>query len=442
MVTYPHTLKDLERLAFYALVFLLPFQVRLIIARFTESFNEWTLGSVYVTDFLLIFILLLLLVRLVRGHAQIKYGLFEGLFDAFLLVSIISAFFATIPSLAWYRVAELVLLAFFFFYVRHSVGEIITWRSLTKVIGLSALVQALVGIAQSLLQARVGLSWLGESPLVIGNPGIAVFEVSDRLFLRAYGLTPHPNVLAAWLLLGLVCLGVLFCQSRAWGKRYGYLTGFVLVLYGLLYTFSRTAILVAALTVASLVAFIVFSKHIRSCYQVHKQSVWVLFACIVCVGVIFTGSYWAQVQTRIHIDRNEEAVTQRLFFADLAEKITKEKPTFGVGIGQFVPRLMEKYPNYDAYLYQPAHNVFLLVASEQGIFGAVIFGGLVLFGVLRMVWRSRVRSISSVLLVGVGVGFLVMGFFDHFFITLQQGTLMWWGLFALLSVKDVDKVPW
>jgi hypothetical protein len=60
---------------------------------------------------------------------------------------------------------------------------------------LGLVVHAAVGFAQAIVQNRIALTVLGERRISPDDP-LAV-AAGDTLFLRAYGLTPHPNVLAA-----------------------------------------------------------------------------------------------------------------------------------------------------------------------------------------------------------------------------------------------------
>lgn len=46
---------------------------------------------------------------------------------------------------------------------------------------------------------------------------------------------------------------------------------------------------------------------------------------------------------------------------------------FGVGVGQFVPELWRTYPDLPVWQYQPVHNLFLLIWSELGVVGLVLF---------------------------------------------------------------------
>ena len=79
----------------------------------------------------------------------------------------------------------------------------------------------------------------------------------------------------------------------------------------------------------------------------------------------------------IKISSREEAVQLRIFYN---KESLKSLNWFGVGPGNFVNWLMVKDPNLPRSLYQPVHNIYLLIYSETGIWGIVIYLVSHLFG--------------------------------------------------------------
>ena len=57
-------------------------------------------------------------------------------------------------------------------------------------------INLLIGTAQIIKQNKIGLSKLGESNLDKNISQIAKFKLFNTEIIRAYGLTPHPNILA------------------------------------------------------------------------------------------------------------------------------------------------------------------------------------------------------------------------------------------------------
>ena len=96
-----------------------------------------------------------------------------------------------------------------------------------------------------------------------------------------------------------------------------------------------------------------------------------------------------------------------------------------MGIGQFVPALMQKLPRYPASIYQPAHSIYLLIIDEMGVPGLLAL--LAFLGI----WLVRHRG-NRYVVIGMAA-LLMLGIFDHFFWTLQQGGLVFWGLLGILD---------
>jgi len=110
---------------------------------------------------------------------------------------------------------------------------------------LGLLVHAAVGFAQVIVQNHVGLTVLGELRIPPDDPLKSV-RAGDSLFLRAYGLSPHPNVLAGHLAIGLIlCWGLAAGMSRV--GRALVAVAWAIVFACLLLTFSRSGLLAAVL---------------------------------------------------------------------------------------------------------------------------------------------------------------------------------------------------
>lgn len=89
-------------------------------------------------------------------------------------------------------------------------------------------------------------------------------------------------------------------------------------------------------------------------------------------------------------------------------------PLVGTGLGTS-PLYGRNISNY-AMLHQPIHNIYLLVLSETGVVG--------LIGLISLICYLWQRGKGRILLCLI----LALGFFDHYWLTLQQPQL----LFALI----------
>ncbi|MFH1769400.1 MAG: O-antigen ligase family protein [Parcubacteria group bacterium] len=427
----------LEKYIFYIFIFLLPLTTRYIFAEWTGIFNEWTAGAIYGTDILLGLLFLLWLIRLFKTRDRTKLQTSDYVLFGFVLISGLSIINALIPAIAWFRLLRLTQFVFLYLYIRHNAQELIFNSKFLIVAIASGAFQALIGIGQSFKQGALGLEILGESPLVVGDSGIAVFNAGGELFMRAYGSTPHPNVVALFLMCALWAFYFWYLNNDYSVSSWKPLILYAMILLGFLLTFSRTIIGIWALAV--LIGLIVFitRRHFRHRIVFVLKKLLILIVLTIVILGVFIIIYWPQVNARIHISRNEEAVTHRLLFAEMAGNITRQSPVLGVGIGQFVPKLMDQFEDDTAYMYQPVHNIYLLVLSEVGILGLAAFVIFLIMLIYRYIKSLNPFDAGGTILFVLLIGVLVVGVFDHFLFTIQQGSLMLWILFGIVGAKNV-----
>ncbi len=418
----------IERFLFYLLVFMVPFQRRLILYRFTVPVNEWATAYLYVTD---IIIILLLSIALWRGGVRWHPKKPILVLGAFVVMAIISIIGAPVPMLGIYTLVRLCMYICLFLYViseydsnSQPVNRVFTKSFLQRRFSLATLapvalvsgaLQAAIALLQYVLQTSVGFRWLGESPLTPGAYGVASFYVDNMPILRAYGTTPHPNILALILALALILSWQYIIKLENRFQRWLTIGLHTLILLGLCVTYSRTVIIFwlgAALALASM-------RYIRSAANV-RTHIRELIIATACTLVIFTGVQWPAVHARMLVRGNDTAVAERLFFARAATSITRNNLLLGVGYGNFVPKLMAQYVYRPSAIFQPVHNIYLLLASETGIMGLglfLAFWGLILRQIIKRKLWPELITLSML---------LAIGFFDHLLWTSQQGMLVLW----------------
>ena len=412
-------LKKLETRILIFFIFSIPFQTRLIIAGWHSIFNEWTSGFVFGTDILIMVLLLLWLFR--SGRPFYSFRWYDVLLAIFALISAVSVFVAINSPVAWYRLLLLVQCIALFMYVRGAIGKIVTLPALAWALVASAVFQAVVGITQYFLTHSIGLNILGESYLNLSISRVAVFIADGVKYLRAYGTTPHPNILATWLMIGLWSIWYLW--PRAGKYKYVLLSAQVLVLLALVLTYSRTAFAIYCATF-----FVVAIVAIKKRWLQYRWLILISVFCALAYGV----SFQSQLRNRASIDPAEEAVAHRVYYNRMAGGVVKAHPFLGLGIGQFVPTLMRQLGRPDSYFYQPVHNIYLLISSETGPPSLVVFLLCVFFvarGLFTRVVESDVRTYCLACLGAL----LFMGLFDHFLWSLHVGNLLLWLVLAMAA---------
>lgn len=365
--------------------------------------------TLYVTDVIIVFILLFWLIEHIRGF-KIYDLRFKNKKIILLGICIgINIYFAANQPVAifnWIKVLEFGLLGWYIVKTKPN------YSLITSCLSVGVLYSSLIAIAQFMLQRSVGgpLWWLGERTFTIDTPGIARIVFGGREYLRSYATFPHPNVLGGFLAVTLP----LFVSSliRYFVKKKNkqeklfliwYLSVLIIGSIALVLTFSRSALIVGAIAIMFTLARSTNKKILAS-----------LLFLIIIFGI-----------TLFSITPQEESVVVREQLNTAAIKLWQQSPFIGVGLGNFLVKLPAYLPSRTIYFLQPVHNVYLLVLAETGAVGLVL--------TLWFVWlciKSKTsntsktsQKFSPVLLVPL-LTLLLLGLVDHYPLTLQQGQLL------------------
>ncbi|HET9906866.1 MAG TPA: O-antigen ligase family protein, partial [Anaerolineales bacterium] len=256
--------------------------------------------------------------------------------------------------------------------------------------------------------------------------GVSVVQFADGIrVLRAYGTTPHPNILGGFLLLALLGPTSIFLANKK--PNYLALVLLCLGIIALVLTFSRSAWL--GFVVVILLLFLK-SGHFdrRHLFLLLAASALTFLLTVYSLrDLVFTRVSGSQVETE-QLSRNG-----RSWLNQQGLETLRQYPLTGVGIGAFIITL-SKHALEGAPI-EPVHNILLLAGTELGVFGMLIL--IILF--VSIAWKfiqSKTRNsiLSGVILAGLGV----IGLFDHFLWTLAPGRVMLALAFGLWagSIKD------
>jgi O-antigen ligase len=296
--------------------------------------------------------------------------------------------------------------------------------------------QAAVGLPQFILGHHVGLRWLGEVPVRAGWPGASVVMVGEERWLRAYGLTQHPNLLGGLLVVMLLVTGGYYLVQRGW-QRWPLLaalgTGFGL----LLLTFSRAAWLSLLLGAGAMAPLLLWTRK-RKSWSPDWRTVGVAIAVLALLVVAFAVTNWSLLQPRLGMTSQGteiRSVESRGTQVPAALELIQMRPLLGVGLFNYPMALYElARETVAAYpVYQPVFNVVLLVSAELGIAGGVLWLGLVALPWLAL-WHYRLRLHLTPWWAGLSGALLAMAaisFIDHYFWSSHQGQLIQWLILGL-----------
>lgn len=306
-------------------------------------------------------------------------------------------------------------------------------------VAIQVLIQSLVAIGQSLMQADLGLQFFGEHELDPLRAGTSILESGGIRFLRAYGLSDHPNILGGCLAFGLLILLAAFIygiQNKKPAQSWLMASIFLIGSLALLLTFSRSA----------WIAFLIGSLLIVSVEVWRKKSVVlsrVVFLAIACLLAASPFIYrdLPYLSGRFNADASFSAnrvergsIIERVYLIAAAKRIFVDHALTGVGLGASVVAMQQVYSTF-AVNYQPPHLTLLASALETGVFGAAFF--FILSGyplLLFAVQRNRLHIARYLIPCGaVLLAILIVGIFDYYpwgYMTGRYWQWMAWGLWA------------
>jgi hypothetical protein len=420
MIQYSQfSIQRLHQRLFFLLLVLLPTQLGLHFwpqwAHLLGRRIDYLSPTLYVTDVLTIFVLLswfverfprimnheLGIMRKMRRKLSLSsFIIHNSLFTLLILFVVFNIWFATSPWVAvykWVKVAEFVGLGWYIIKTRPD----LSWVTFPLSIGV--LYSSVLAITQFILQHSVGgpLWLLGERSFTVTTPGVARLDV-PQLLLRPYATFPHPNVLGGFL---AVLLPVMMHNTKR-KKLYDLLT-ITVGLLALCITFSRSAWIVGGVAIALSSARIMNYE-----FRIMKKALFAGFVLFIILYSLF------MIQGSLTIQRTDESFERRIELNQAAIRIWQHSPLVGAGLGNFLVELPKFTDAREVNFLQPTHNIYLLLLSETGMVGLVLFLWLVWRGILGNADnKGNMRRISLIVL-------LVLGLVDHYPVTLQQGQLL------------------
>ncbi len=417
----------------YLLAFLLPLQTRFIIrsGEINGGYNEYATISLYAIDILI----LVLFFCFIVFQIKMKYfSLLDKKISTFFLILIgldlsffISVFLAPDKILAFYK------------YILFLVGVGLIWLlananyKRTKLVWFlfgGLILQAGLGLWQFFTQSSFANKWFGISlhePSFLGTSVIETF--SQGRWLRAYGGLDHPNILGAFLVIGIILALFAFVglqKNNLKLQRISLLIICPILAVVLFFTFSRAAWLGLILGLA--ISFILIIK--KEDYEKFRQGAGVILIIFFAFSVMFF-LYYDLAKVRFTKNTRLENISYNERIESLAQgvNVIKEHWLLGVGAGNYVISLSELNPGYKSWIYQPVHNTFLLIWSEIGFFGLAFFIILLLYLFDQGLKTRDAFSLAIIICV------IFMMNFDHWWWSLHFGFLFLWFLLGLLYAR-------
>lgn len=426
------------RLNFLLFLIFLPFNFKKFIFDFGRGLDDFQGIFIYAADIFLVLFLICFLFLWPDCRNKIKLPRFgEIILAVFLVIAGLSIFQASelIPALYNFTRVLLVVsgsLALAVF-LRISLLNV---KEIAVVIAGSAVFQSLLGFYQFTFSKSLGLWWLGEPIVEKFTRGMARFSVDDQIFLRAFGTLPHANIFAGFLVLGLLSLAYLWLVRSKNNIGVSVILGvsFLSIFTGLGVSFSRSGWLSA---IVGLIVFLIFAFKRK---DVRQEFLSLLVLLLVISFLLLVQLGWLFLP-RAGFSLTEVSVADRLTYNRIGWEILKSNP-FGVGIGNqaFYAADQGLYQAADLMrptLWQPIHNLYILIGTEIGLFGLALF--LVFISWLIWIFIKREReTLLTAFSAGLFFALLFFGLFDHFLWDLESGILMFWLVIGIMFASVLE----
>jgi O-antigen ligase len=426
------SLDKISKLFFYLLILFLPTQLG---KHFWPNFSfvyglrlDYLSPTFCLTDLLILLIFIFSFPRLCKEIKNLpkKYLLFFLLFLSSLLLGVIGA--KNIWA-GFYGIEKFLEFSFLVYFVSQN------YKYLNKILLFfcvlaATLFESILTFLQYFNQGSIGgiFYLFGERAFNAETPGIANASINGQLFLRPYATFSHPNVLAGFLVISILFLLLLsFKEKRL--RIFVILVG-VIGTAALFITLSRSAILLWLVYLIILFGLSLVEKYKKRNFN----SLQVVLTALIILGIVAIMVVQNNfiVQRFLTTNLSDASLVQRQELATQSLNMFWKSPIFGVGINNFFNNLKIGISEQNNFLIQPVHNIFLLILSETGIVGLLFAIYIFIKGIALAVKNKQKGKYFLLLIFAV----IILGMFDHYFLTLQQGQLLLSLVIGLLIAKS------
>ncbi len=334
-----------------------------------------------------------------------------------------------------------------------------------------ALFQIVIAILQFINGSSLGLNFLGESEIYANYYGSSFFEYNGQSFLRGYGTFPHPNLLGGFLLFLMIISSSIFYQK----KTIRYALNLLMVI-GIFFSFSRSALITSLIIIASNLIFdyLYFKRKAvtsiseqsnyassedlkksfdstiprRNIQTVKKTKKSKSFSIKVSAFIL---PFFSRFADLLNLSQNtDSSISERGLLIEASYQVIKNNLFFGAGWGNFIKSMEGFVPTtFGGFgLFQPVHNIFLLLLSENGIIGLCVIFALLIMSSLtnikilfqNVVYNKKI-TVSQYWIIIATISVILISFVDHYLLTLPQGIIILWIFLwlTILSQKSLNE---
>jgi O-antigen ligase len=320
---------------------------------------------------------------------------------------ILGVAFSSHPLAGMYGVVKLSEFGFFGWYVSQ---EKQVFSKIVSCFSVGLVIESVIAFLQFYFKRSIGgvFYFLGERFFTSDTPGIANASINGELILRPYATFPHPNVLAGFLLLSITL--ILFSMHS--GKKW------LLVLCGTVALF----LTLSRLPIVLWIGIVCF--YLSRFFATGFKKIVSVVVVLVTVLFLFPTPLFHRFS---ELSLSDQTISDRLTLISFSLSVITKQPLLGVGFYNFLYNLASTQLHKQFFFVQPVHNIYLLIAAETGIVGLLFFLWFLYKTFSQVMNKKKFYDFRFVLLASI----LIIGFFDHYFVTLQQGQLLFAAVLGL-----------
>ncbi|MFA5996091.1 MAG: hypothetical protein WCW27_04445 [Patescibacteria group bacterium] len=387
---------------------LLPWQTHYVV---TTGHNQFTILRLYGYDLIFILLLCSFIVYWYQIKLTVNNKIFWLMLTLLILISC-SAYWASDRAVAAYYLLHVIEACISLGIV---LSDVLAKKNILLILTANGLIQTGFIIWQQFSQQVVANKWLGMAEQLPDTSGTPVLVTSLGRFLRSFGTLPHPNIAAGVVLISLCAATILWLQfAKPKHKlRYTLLISFPILTLGLLFTFSRAALIAWVFYCIG----ILISQRFKNCS--------VIFSSL-AILVIISGLYWPLTQTRLSAQNYVEQISIQDRWQQLHAAMPLLLSYWPVGLG------VGNYTLNNINGGQPLFLTPILIVIEIGLFGAILY--YYLFGLALAHSKHYLPSLLWL------ISCELVSLFDHYFWTIPSLLILWFVVLALNSFDSSNKL--
>ncbi len=395
-------LKKITNYLLFISGFLLWWQARLIISDDYVNGAPFEMGrvSLYISQIIIFSTSFVLLWQWFKaGKKLLLNNKWYLIFAVLIIYLTLQTIILNNSLLGYFILGQWLLLLLFLFSLLHSDFESHKHKLIAGFI-LGGLMLALWVWWQWFAQYQFASTWLGVAEHLPAQPGTAVILNGNDRIMRAYGGLPHPNILGGYLV--LVILLFTNYRKKLFSEKFlrweNVLTSFLVG--ALMLTFSRSAIFGLIIGLLLLVGQ---TQYIKNNFKILLT----MFLTIVFVFVVYNNLYLSRFTANNYLEN--KSTSERLSGYGAFQKDIGGNWVFGLGFAGYQKKLIDNNTSLNGYEIQPIHNSWLFLLAQVGLVGLLL--------VFSLFYYS---SLNKFVILAI----IVIGLFDHYFVSLFVGQLL------------------